>query len=306
MKTNLSKISLNLLMAFEVLLKERHVTRAAKRLHLSQSAMSNILKQLRVIFQDELLTRGQASRMVPTPRALALAPIITDTVTQISTLFREQLAFDPMTAKHTFTMGLSDYSELVLLPPLVQHLEKHAPGITLEVKHLNFLPDSKLFENDDIDIAIGMYNEIPKDLIARVLFSDGSVCIGWEKNPLLKKPITEEVYAKASHLIILYYSGRSELLSEKCIKELGFERKVVATVPHTLPAIFSLPHTNYICTVLERAAKELIKILPLKMQPTIFKQCTRCEIEMVWHSKNRNNPAHQWLRNLIISLAKKV
>jgi len=306
MKTNLSKISLNLLIAFEALLKERHVTRAAKCLHLSQSAMSNILKQLRVIFQDELFVRGQASRMIPTPKALELAAPIADTVTQISALFREQTPFNPKTAKLTFTLGLSDYAELILLPPLVHYLEKHAPGITIFVKHTNFLPGNKLFENDEIDMTIGVYNEVPKELIARTLFEDKGVCIGWNKNPLLKKPLTGEAFAKATHLIILYSENRAESLSEKYIKNLGYERKAVATVPHTLPAIFSLPNTNLISIVFERVAKKFMKILPLITQPVVVKECTCCEIEMVWHPKNRNNPAHQWLRELLISLTKEI
>lgn len=306
MKTNLSKINFNLLTALNALLNEQHVTRAAKRLHLSQSAMSNLLKQLRDLFHDELLVRGQASRMIPTPLALSLAPQVADAVEQVQAIFREKTPFNPTTAKITFTLGLSDYTELILLPPLIRYLEKNAPGVTLVVNHVNFLPDSSLFECNEVDLTVGLYNKIPSDLIARTLFTDRSVCIGWEKNPILQKPITGAIFSKASHLIILYYAGRSELYSEKFISDQGLDRHVMATVPHTLPAIFSLSNTNLICIVLERAAKKLTKILPLKMQPVFFKQCTQCEIEMVWHPKNRNHPAHQWLRDTIISLAKKV
>ena len=306
MKTNLSKINLNLLIAFDMLLKERHVTRSAKRLHLSQSAMSNILKQLRRLFQDELFVRGQSSRMIPTPRALELAPAISETVAQVEMLFHEEIPFNPETAKLTFTLALSDYTELMLLPPLVQYLERNAPGITIVVKHTNYLSCSKPFETNEVDMAIGMYEFIPKELIARPVFIDRAVCIGWNKNPLLKKPMSLEAFAQASHLIVLYREDRSELLSEKYIKDLGYERKAIAVVPHTLPAIFSLPNTNLICIVLERAAKKLMKILPLKTQPVTFKQCTRCEIEMVWHAKHRNHPAHRWLRDLIFSLAQKI
>lgn len=306
MKTNLSKINFNLLMALHALLSERHVTRASKRLHLSQSAMSNLLKQLRTLFNDELLVRAQASRMIPTPRALSLVSMVADAVEKVQAIFNEETPFNPKTAKITFTLGLSDYTELILLPPLIQYLEKNAPGITLAINHVNFLPDCKLFEDDEVDLTIGMYNKIPSDLIARTLFTDRSVCIGWNKNPILQKQITGDVFSKAAHLIILYYAGRSELYSEKYIADQGLNRRVMATVPHTLSAMYSLPRTNLICIVLERAAKKLTQILPLKMQPVLFKQCTKCDIEMVWHPKNRNHPAHQWLRDIIISLAKKV
>jgi len=305
MKTNISKINIQLLIAFATLLKVRHVTNAARELNLSQSALSNILKQLRYLFQDQLFVRGQASCMLPTPRALELAADVNTAVQHFQLLFQKQNTFAPKTAIKTFTLGLSDYTELVMLPVLIQYLEKNAPGITLNVRHVNFLTDCKMFENDCVDLTVGSYNAIPKELIARPVYIDRSVCIGWNKNPLLQKPLSGEEFAKAKHLIILYYADRSLLYSEKFIESLGIKRQVVATVPHTLPAIFSLPHTQYISIVYERAAKKLTKQLPLKMQPVIFKQCTRCEIEMVWHPKNRNDPAHTWLRDLIIQLAKK-
>lgn len=306
MKIDLSKINLNLLVALEALLLEQHVTRAAKRLQLSQSAMSNLLKKLREQFKDELLLRGQAGKMVLTPRARQLAKQVLATLEQTRGIFAETAVFDSKTAKQTFTIGMSDYSELVLLPPLLQYLEKKAPGITLVINHLNYLPNSNLFENDSFDFSIGFYKTVPEDLIARPIFEDRSVCIGWKKNPLLQKPLTFDEFAKAVHLIILYFSDRSELYSEQHIKELGLERKVVATVAHTLPALFCLPNTNLLACVFERVAKKMAMTLPLTYQPILFKKCTRCEVKMAWHPKNRNNPAHMWLRDLIVDVASKV
>lgn len=306
MKIDLSKINLNLLVALEALLLEQHVTRAAEKLNMSQSAMSNILKQLREQFNDELLLRGQSGKMLLTPKAKQLTKQIIATMEQTRGIFSEAEIFDPKTAKQTFTIGMSDYSELILLPPLLQYIEKHAPGITIVVNHLNYLPNSNLFENDSFDFSIGIYKTIPEDLIARTVFVDKSVYIGWKKNPLLQKPITFEEFVKADHLIILYFADRSQLYSEQYLKQQGLERRVVATVPHTLPALHCLPNTNLISVVSERMAKKMVKNLPLTYQPVIFKDCTRCEVKMVWHPKNRNNPAHLWMRDIIVKIAEKV
>lgn len=306
MKIDLSRINLNLLVALEALLYEQHVTRAAKKLHLSQSAMSNLLKQLRALFKDELLVRGQSGKMILTPKAHELCKHICVALEHTRNIFAAATPFDHKTTQHTFNIGMSDYSEFVILPPLLRYLEKNAPGITVVVNHLNYLPNSNLFENDTFDFSIGVYTVIPEELIAHTLFTDRPVYLGWEKNPLLQNTLSLEEYAKAEHLIILYYADRSEMHSEKYFKKVGLQRKVTATVAHTLPAIFCLPHTNMVATVFEKIASKMTKMLPLIYQPVILKKCTYAEVEMVWHPKNRNNPAHQWMRDTIIKIASKV
>jgi len=310
MKANLSKININLLFALQALLKEKHVTRAAKALHMSQAAMSNTLKQLRILFKDELFVRGQASSMLPTPRALELADKINEVINQVTEVFTEPDKFDPKTAKQNFILGLSDYTELVLLPPLMQFLAKEAPLTTVTVKHKSYLTDSKPLEDDDIDLMIGIfYAKIPKELVTRLIYTDRPVCIGWNQNPLLTKPISLKDFVRAPQIIVLYPEERSDLCSEVYLKELRCERRnVIATVPHTLAALYTLPNTNLIGVVPERAAKAVISSLPLATQSLAFpiKGCCHTKIEMVWHPKNRNNPAHRWLRESIIELAKGV
>ena len=302
---NLSKINLNLLVALDALLKEKHVTRAGKRLHITQSAMSNLLKQLRDVFQDELFVRGQASRMVPTPRALELAQPVQAVLLQATSLFAQPEKFNPKTARQVFTIGMSDYSEFILLPPLMQAITQQAPGIDIVVKHINYLNDEALFENSTIDLAIGIYPIIPENLIAETLFTEEAFCLGWQKNPLLKKPVNLATFAKAKQIVILYYENRAELFSEQYLNQQGFTRRAVATVPHTLAAIYSLPGTDLITVVLEKVAKRFMKVLPLAMQPAPFAY-PEINIHMVWHAKHRNSSAHQWLRQQIKAISKKL
>jgi DNA-binding transcriptional LysR family regulator len=302
---NLSNVNLNLLIALDALLKEQHVTRAGERLHITQSVMSNLLKQLRAVFKDELFVRGQASRMIPTPRALALAQPVKTILAQVADIFTPLEQFNAKTAKHTFTLGLSDYAEFVLLPPLIQLITKQAPQIEIVIKHLNYLSDEIPFEDSIIDLAIGIYPTIPENLVAEKLFTEESVCLGWHKNPLLKKPLNAATFAKAKQIVILYHEERAQLFSEQYLKKQGLKRHVVATVPHTMAAIHSLSGTDLICMVLKKVAQQASKQLPLIMQPAPFAY-PAINIHMVWHTKERNNPAHQWLRQQIKDLVKKI
>lgn len=305
MKIDLSKINLNLLVALDALMKEKHVTNAGKRLHITQSAMSNTLKQLREVFKDPLFIRGQASRLIPTAYALKLEPCITETLEKISCIFQAPEKFNPKEAKNTFTIGLSDYSEFVLLPTLVQKITQQAPGIQIIVKHLNYLKNNYLFEYNEIDLAIGIYKKVPDTLIAQTLFTDRGVCVGDKKNPLLKKSVSGKDFANAKQLVILYSETRDELLSEQYIKQSGFERKAVVTMPHTLTALYSLVNTELVAMILERVAKSFIKNLPLTYQPFILATPTVTSVtSMVWHPKDKNNAAHRWLRETVIDITR--
>jgi DNA-binding transcriptional LysR family regulator len=296
---NLSKYNLNLLVAFDTLLKEQHVTRAGERLHLSQSAVSNILRQLRELFKDELFIRGRASRMIPTPRAMALAGPIREFVEKATLVITQTQHFDPKTAKRVFTIGMTDYAEFVIVPALVRLVMKEAPNIDLVIKHVNHLTDATLFENDIIDTAIGIHPKIPEKLVENVLFADEAVCVGCHKNKLLKKPPTVKVLGEAKHLLVLYYQSREELFSEQYFKKMGFKRRCVVTVPHTVSAIYTVSNTELIGLIMKRVALKVAENLPLTIQPAP-PPWPKVNVSMVWHPKYRNDPAHQWLRQKII------
>lgn len=301
---NLSRVNLNLLVALDVLLTERHVTKAGKKLHLSQSAMSNILKQLRDTFKDELFVRGARSSMLPTPRALALAVPVRDALEKAALVFEKPESFEPMTAQQTFTIAMSDYTEFVVLPALVKKLRQVAPNINIIIKHLNYFTNEHIaeFESDKIDLAIGIYLETPPRLNSEVLFEDHAVVVGAKNNPLLKKPLSLKEFAAANHLLVLFFEDRSKTLSEQILNREGLTRRAVVTVSHNLPAIYLLPETDLITLTLQRVVGKFGKALSLAYQPAPFENPIAI-VSQVWHSKNDADPAQRWLRNLVKDVA---
>src|SRR5687767_3262751 len=129
----LGGLDLNLLRALDALLAERHVTRAAARLGITQSAASHALARLRDVLEDALLVRGPRGTMVPTPRAIELAPAVHRILDELADVLRGDATFDPATATHTFRVGAFDYVELVILPRLVARMARLAPGIGIWV-----------------------------------------------------------------------------------------------------------------------------------------------------------------------------
>jgi DNA-binding transcriptional LysR family regulator len=298
---NITRINLNLLVALNALLTERHVTRAGERIGITQSAMSNALNQLRDLFQDELLVRRPKS-MVPTARALELAPQLRQVLEQVQSLVNNQQGFDVSTAERVFTVGMSDYAEFVLLPKLCQKLREMAPGVTLKVRHINQLGDSIPFETGEIELGVGLMGEKSAQLRSDVLFSAQAMCIARANHPLMKKPLTVESYLQAEHLRIVYQNDPLPTGTDLALKKLGLERKSPMSIPHLLPALFTLRETDLMVTFPEPITAELAKKLGLAMQKTPF-AVPNTEVVQAWHRQLDNDQGHAWLRSIIREVA---
>ena len=124
---DLNDLDLNLLNVFDAVLREKSVTRAGQRVGLSQPAMSNALARLRKLFGDPLFVRTPDG-MNPTPCALRLADPVRRALDLLALTLREQTGFDPTTSNRTFHFHMSDISEVVFLPPLLERLKRDAPA----------------------------------------------------------------------------------------------------------------------------------------------------------------------------------
>ncbi|MGY4502176.1 DNA-binding transcriptional LysR family regulator [Bradyrhizobium sp. GM24.11] len=152
---NLASIDLNLLVAFEALMEERNVTRAGERVGLAQPSMSSVLTRLRALFGDDLFVRS-ASGMRPTAKALALARPISEALGQIRGVLAPASSFDPATARRRLSIAVTDYGDLVVIPPLVVALRREAPGIDLVVRPIIDAATSVAnLEHGEIDALIG-------------------------------------------------------------------------------------------------------------------------------------------------------
>ena len=192
-------INPGLLFALEALLTERNVTRAGRRVGVSQSAMSGTLARLRELFKDELL--------VPVGRQLTLTPLaeellhpVRQALDQIESVFAYRSGFDPAREKRSFTVAASDYATLLLLPRLVPRLADEAPGISLRFRYL--VPDPiALVSANRVDFVI-MPSEVAKNLEGDSLFLDQWVCAVWSKHPSVGRRVTKQQYLNLPHVTL--------------------------------------------------------------------------------------------------------
>ena len=195
---NLSRLDLNLLVAFDALLTERSVTRAAARIGIGQSAMSHTLARLRALFGDELLTRG-AEGMRPTPRALELADPVRVTLSQIQAALLQREAFEPSTASRDFRIGLADSIEVAVLPTLIPHLRRTAPGVALRLRSIDRISILEELDAGRLDLGIGAFPHGQTHHKRRHLYTDSFLCLFSPEQLGLAPPISLDDYLRVPH-----------------------------------------------------------------------------------------------------------
>lgn len=293
---NIHRINLNLLKVFFVLMQEQHVTAAAKRLHITQSAVSNSLQQLRELFHDELLIRGP-KKMVPTQKALFLAPQVEQILRQLETLFFYTDTFDYQTSTRTFYIGMTDYAEYVLLPKIYDEIRNIAPHLSLKVlSYYDFLPED--FEKGQLELGIGLEKKLQKPLMLERLFSDRPVCVAREDHPIFKKPFTLEHYLKAEHLATCKFSEETLPLADQALQKLNLSRHIKLSLPNGIPSLQTIASSDLVGTFSQNVVLEAEKRFPLKHVPAPF-DIPEYHIAQIWHRQQDNDKGLIWLRGLI-------
>jgi DNA-binding transcriptional LysR family regulator len=287
---NLRTLDLNLLVALDALLAERHVTRAANRIGLSQPAMSNALGRLRRIFRDDLLVRT-ASGMQPTAQAELLREPLRLVLRQIERVFEGAVGFDPQRAKVTLVLRLSDLLAYQILPPLLANIVRSAPGVSLDIVHLAPTETVDALERDEVHAAISMSLEHSASIRSEALLGDRMVCVMRRGHPLEREHLTLEAFFDSRHHKVSM-SPTDRRFVDDILREAGHTRNVAVNVPHWLLVPHILRSTDLISVMPERFAASishdlLCKALPFASAPF--------EWRLYRHRRHEGSRAVDWL-----------
>lgn len=294
---NLAQLDLNLLVVLDAVLHERSVTRAAKLVRKSQPAVSNALARLRETLGDPLLVRSGGT-MALTPRAREIAPLVRDALAAVERAMAPPLAFQPATAKQTFTFAATDYMEMVLLPPVVARVAALAPGVTLDVRPIGETSPLDGVQDGTFDGALGVFMSLPPGFRKKVLAKERFQCVVRAGHPALRKgALTLEAFAKLSHVLAApRRSGPAAV--DNLLAERGLSRHIALVVSHFLVVPLVVAETNLVATLPARAAKLLAERLDLAVFDPPFPS-GGFEIAHVWHERTQTSAPHAWLRKTI-------
>jgi DNA-binding transcriptional LysR family regulator len=307
---SIGRMDLNLLKVFDAVYEERNLVLAGKRLNLTQSAVSHALGRLRELVGDELFMRT-GKGMVPTGRATAMAPALRDSLRRIEAALGVE-PFAPEASKRRFVIAANDHVTAVIVAPLSRELQQVAPGVDLVIR-----PSTRL------DLAIGIFSQVPSRLNSRTLLSQGEAILMRKAHPASRRKLTLRDMAKYP-LVTLSVGGQEEGAVGGFILERGLARqsemfdrhaleealqaeaqapRTRVTVPHSLAIPELLRETDMLSIVPASLAAALARTSDLlRRQPPY--QAGTSTIRAVWHRRDEHDAGHVWLRELVAGTAR--
>lgn len=299
---HLPGIDLNLLPLLEALLIEQHVTRAARRVGLSQPAASRGLARLRALIGDPLLIRTKQGFSL-TPRAEQLREEVRPALARIAAALGPQEAFDPANVKRTVRLAGGDYAEFVLLPPLLERLAAQAPGIDVLVLPPRS-PFAESLQDSEVDFVLvpGSPALATAGVRRTTLFEERFVVVMRRGHPLSRPgALTVERFASSAHAFIAP-RGKLGGVVDEVLGTRGLERRIALALPHFLVAPFVIAKSPLVLTLAERVARAYAEVLPLVIREPPLPLPTFA-MSLWWHERSDADPALRWFQQLLVQTA---
>jgi DNA-binding transcriptional LysR family regulator len=294
-------LDLSLIEPLYALLEERHVTRAARRCDISQSAMSRALERLRSALDDELLVRSGGA-YERTPRGDQLLDDLQTLLPRLDAAVRGN-RFDPATSKDRFYIATTDYAASILIPTVLERIATAAPYVRIEILPWN----DRVFNDIEagrIHMAI-IGAQPPEPFESEPLFSDEFVCVVAESHPLRAARVTLKRYVEYGHAVVAVGRDGGQPWIERALAANGLERRVAYRSPYQLSAMLAASRTTMICTTARLLAKQLASVANVRLMAAP-RELPKIAYRMAWHRRLRDDTAHAWLRNQLLVIAKDI
>jgi len=295
-----TEFDLNLLPVVLAIAEEQSVSRAAQRLGWSQPKVSIALNKLRKSLNDPLFVRGSHG-MTPTPRALALIAPTRDILTRVRDNLLARESFDPATSGRRFTFALSDISEMTILPKLLAHLRRHAPGVTVRSVTLPPAQIATGLEEGDIDLAIGYFPDLKaRNFFQQRLFAHTFICLVNSSHRIRNKHMSMDEFLSAGHAVVSA-EGRSQEIVEQLLVKNKIERRVVLSTPHFMSIPFIIAATDLVVTVPYAVGESFAGTAGIRLvQPPL--EIPKFDLKQHWHRRYHKDAESMWIRSVVAKL----
>jgi DNA-binding transcriptional LysR family regulator len=292
-------VDLNLLKAFDALIRERAVTRAAGRIGLSQPAMSHALSRLRSLFADDLFVRTP-NHMEPTARAREIAPLVSAAIEHIEAALNLGIGFDPTKSTGIFTAGMAEYAEVALVGRLAEAFARQAPKATLRLTPLTGAEAADRLDNSAIDVAVAHLRALPGHLDSMMLLRDPFVLVARRGHPLAAQSLSLEAYAALDHVLVSPRGDTSGAV-DRALADFGLKRRIALLVATYLALPAVLASSYLVATVPRRTAQQIAAMAEIEIMPLAIDLSVH--VSMAWHRRATSEPAQSWFRSLLIEAA---
>ena len=296
---SLAGIDLNLLVVLDALLTERHVTRAAQKVGLTQSAASHALARLREELQDPLFVRTSEG-MRPTTYGSRLAASVRDALQSLRTGLDRHPEFTPASSTRTLNVIMSDVSQMLYLPRLLPRIAAEAPGVTLHVRPLPAKAPHLILESGEVDLAVGAFSRLIAGCRQKRLYREHYVCVVRQDHPRFAQGMSSEAFCSVPQALVDPRGYVHERL-DRWLAQQKVPRAVKLYVPYFLSLPPVIARSDLLVIMASRVAKTYAEMLPLKIMPPPVK-LPSYDTRLFWHERFHRDPANRWLRSLYIEL----
>ncbi len=296
----LAGIDLNLLTALDALLEESNVTRAARRLGVSQPAASHALSRLRELLGDPLLVRTPAG-MQPTPRASSLRPALRAALAAAEAVLQPSPAFDPATATRTFVATIPDQAGFQLLPKLATRLAEEAPGVRVELR-----PSPRdvglALGTGDLELVVGVFEHPPPAALReQALWRETFACVVRRGSRGARGTLDLARYLDVPHLVVAP-RGTPGSIVDDALARAGVQRRVAMIIPQFLIAPAVVAASDLMWTAPAGLARAFAELLPLTVREPPL-ELPGFTVAVRWHVRLDRDPGLAWLRGVICEIA---
>lgn len=292
----LRKVDLNLLVVFQHLLEERNISAVARRLDLSQPAVSNALRRLRAAYGDELFVRtGQG--MQPTPLAEAMGGPVSEALSLLSHLADAVQPFEPSASQRRLRIAMTDVGEIHFMPSLMELCARHAPGVRIDSLRLAGADLQRELDAGRVDLALGAFEGLGGGVVQRMLFRQGYATLYRQGHPRAHAGMSVKAFRAERHLIVSRAAPEGQV--NQALERAGVALAEQFSVPHFSAVPYIVSTTDLLATVPQKLAASAALHFGLQwLMPPV--KLAALQTNLYWHRRLQRDGANQWLRHLII------
>jgi len=288
-----------MLRTFDALMREKSVSRAAARLFLSQPAVSASLQRLREVFGDPLFTRTSHG-VLPTGRALALAPQVEKLLADLAALLEGDGAFDPAQSRRIFRVAGSDHASRALLPELSRTLIACGSGIRIVWVPPGRWSLAEHLHQGELDLAVIARIQRPRDIDTEVLYEDQYVYALRKGHPRAGEPVTLESFCAIPQVFLGYGTSTLDDLIDAALARSGHRRLAQIAVTSFGQIVHQLQHSDHAAVLGGRVARAFAE--ELHVQPLPF-ELPGYQALVGWAPRAQADAGIQWLKAQVLRIA---
>jgi DNA-binding transcriptional LysR family regulator len=293
---NIAGVDLNLMKAFEAMMIEGSVSRAAERVGLAQPSMSNALARLRALFDDPLFVRSSAG-MRPTEKAKVIAPLVSRALGALRAAINDAGVFDPATMPLTVRIMMPDYGELTLLPLIAQQLQDVAPLVQIISVPFDRCTYPAKLEQGDIDLVIGVLRAPPPRIAVERVVDERFVCIARKGHPAIGETLDLATFVAQPQALVAPGGSLSGAV-DRALSVVGESRRLVMSVGNFISLPFLIADSDIIAVIGERVARRLAAHIDIVIYPVPI-DVAGFALSMAWDSAMTHSAGQSWFRDIV-------